>query len=312
MSYLCVDGGQTKTAVSLLDEEGRTMESWREGPLTTPSRPGAADNLRAVVRSACEELGRRLGRSAGAAPDAVCLSLTGYQEGDVFVPSLVREEVQKAVPYLQRIHVIPDYVGNWAAATGGEPAIMVLSGGGAIAYGRDASGASARAGGWGHLLGDEGSGYWIGLEAIKMVFLARDGMVPGTGLQDELMGRFVATDHGDLLTRMYSGEISEPEIAGLVPLVDSLARRGDETSLRILKRAAAHLVELAVTILEELGELPVYLSGGVWNVPAIDEHFRRLLLEAGYDAEVSRGKGEPWEGIFMVAKGGIPYQGTVP
>jgi len=71
----------------------------------------------------------------------------------------------------------PDYVGNWAAATAGEPAIMVLSGGGAVAYGRDASGHSARSGGWGHLLGDEGSGYWIGLEAIKMVFRAHDGMV---------------------------------------------------------------------------------------------------------------------------------------
>src|SRR5215218_2751229 len=107
MSYLCVDGGQTKTAVSLLDEEGKTLESWREGPLTTPSKPGAADNLRAVVRSACEELGRRLERSGGAAPEAACLSLTGYHEGDEFVPPLVKEEARKVVPNLERIHVIP-------------------------------------------------------------------------------------------------------------------------------------------------------------------------------------------------------------
>src|SRR5919112_1518793 len=266
MSYLCVDGGQTKTEVSLLDEEGKTLESWREGPLTTPSQPGAADNLRAVVRSACEELGRRLERSGGAAPEAACLSLTGYHEGDEFVPPLVKEEARRVVPDLERIHVVPDYVGNWAAATAGEPAIMVLSGGGAVAYGRDSSGYSARSGGWGHLLGDEGSGYWIGLEAIKMVFRAYDG---------------------------------------LVPVVDALARRGDETSMRIMERAAAHLIELAVVLLEQLGELPVFLSGGVWNAVAMDENFRRLLDEAGHNVEVSRGRGEPWEGIFMVAQGGI-------
>jgi N-acetylglucosamine kinase-like BadF-type ATPase len=305
MSYLCVDGGQTKTAVSLLDEEGKTIESWREGPLTTPSKPGAADNLRAVVRSACEELGRRLERSGGAAPEAACLSLTGYHEGDEFVPPLVKEEARRVVPDLERIHVVPDYVGNWAAATAGEPAIMVLSGGGAVAYGRDSSGHSARSGGWGHLLGDEGSGYWIGLEAIKMVFRAHDGMEPKTALEGELMQRFEVAHVRDLMNKVYSGGISEPEIAGLVPLVDALARQGDETSMRIMERAAAHLMELALVLLEQLGELPVFLSGGVLNAVAMDENFRRLLDEAGHNVEVSRGRGEPWEGIFMVAQGGI-------
>ena len=75
--------------------------------------------------------------------------------------------------------------------------------------------------------------------------------------------------------------------------------------MRTIERAAAHLMELAVVLLEQLGELPVYLSGGVWNVAAVDEISRRLLAGAGHDVEVSRGKGEPWEGIFMIAKGGI-------
>ena len=305
MIYLCVDGGQTKTAVSLLDEEGKTIEFWSEGPLTTPSKPGAADNLRAVVRSACEELERRLERSAGAYPDAACFSLTGYHEGDELVPLLVREGVQEAIPDLERIHVIPDYVGNWAAATEGEPGIMVLSGGGAVAYGRNASGASAKVGGWGHLLGDEGSGYWIGLEAIKVVLRARDGVVPKTQLEEELMVRFQVDCERDLLNKVYSGNIAEEQIAGLVPLVDSLARRGDEAAIRIMERAAAHLMELGVVMLEKLGKLPIYLSGGVWNAPAVAENFKRLLAHSGHGVEVLRSKGEPWEGILLIAKGGI-------
>jgi len=120
-----------------------------------------------------------------------------------------------------------------------------------------------------------------------------------------VLERFEAAHARELLNKVYSGVISEPEISGLVPVVDALARQGDETSMRIVERAAAHLMELAVVLLEQLGELPVYLSGGVWNASARDEHFRRVLVEAGYEVEVSRGKGEPWEGIFVIAKGGI-------
>lgn len=301
MSYLCVDGGQTKTAVSLLNREGRTIESWRERPLTTPSRPGAADNLRAVVRGLCEESRRR----SPEAPEAACFSLTGYDEGDGAVMRLVKEEVRGALPDLERVHVVPDYVGNWAAATGGEPGIMVLSGGGAVAYGRNASGDSLKLGGWGHLLGDEGSGYWIGLEAIKAVFRARDGMIPETELEGRIMEQFEASDDRDLLNRVYSGEISEATIAGLVPLVVSLADGGDDAAARIMDRAAAHLAELGVAMLERLGKLPVHLSGGVFRALAMTKRFERLIHESGHTVEVSRSEREPWEGIFRISRGGI-------
>lgn len=305
VSYLCVDGGQTKTAVSLLDEEGKTIESWRAGPLTTPSKPGAADNLRRVVRGVCEELLRRLEHSAGAPPEAACFSLTGYREGDEIVPPLVREEVRKVIPDFEEVHVIPDYLGNWAAATAGEPGIMIISGGGAVAYGRNASGDSAKVGGWGHLLGDEGSGYWIGLSAIKTTLRARAGMAPRTKLEEQVMETLQVHDDRELLENAYSGGISASEIAGLVPLVTSLARQGDEPAARIMEQAAAHLVELGVAMLARLGELPIYLSGGVWNVPAMVENFRRLLIEAGHAVEISRSKGEPWEGIFLIAREGL-------
>lgn len=230
MSYLCVDGGQTKTAVSLLDEDGRTVESWKEGPLTTPSKPGAADNLRAVVRRACEELERRLERRPAEVPEAACFSLSGYLEradgtpptageGRVPVPSLVGETVGEYFPGMARVHTIPDYVGNWAAATRGEPGIMVLSGGGTVAYGRDASGNSLRVGGWGHLLGDEGSGYWIGLEAIRAALRSWAGTAPRTALEESLMTKFRVDEDRQLIEKVYSGDIPDAEIAGLVPLV---------------------------------------------------------------------------------------------
>lgn len=315
MSYLCVDGGQTKTEASLLDEDGLTVESWKEGPLTTPSKPGAADDLRAVVRRACEELERRLTRRSLAPPEAACFSLTGYLEradgapptaveGRVPVPALVEETVVEHFPEMARVHTIPDYVGNWAAATGGAPGIMVLSGGGTVAYGRDASGKSLRVGGWGHLLGDEGSGYWIGLEAIRAALRSWAGTAPKTDLEEALTTKFRVGEDRQLIEKVYSGDIPDAEIAGLVPLVDSLAERGDDVAARILGAAAAHLAGMGAAMLAGLGELPVHLSGGVFRAAGMEERFRRLLREAGHGAEVFPRSVEPSEGILLIAKGG--------
>ena len=304
MIYLCVDGGQTKTAVSLLDAEGNTVEFWEEGPLTTPSKPEAEDNLRKVVQSAAEECNRRVSHLGSGSPEAACFSLTGYLEQDDTVPSIVREELEKILPGLERVHTIPDYVGNWAAATGGEPGVMIISGGGSVVYGRDDSGSSVRVGGWGHLLGDEGSGYWIGLEAIKAALRSWVGIISKTELEERLMEQFGVNDDLEFLGAVYSGEISEAQIAGLVPLVVSSSNEGDGTSERILEEAARHLADYCSAVLGQLGALPVYPSGGVFKARDIQERFVRFLGETGHDVEVHFTSAEPSEGIFLIARGG--------
>lgn len=319
MNYLCVDGGQTKTDVSLLDEEGRTIESWQEGSLTTPSKPGATDNLHDVIRSACGESKRRLESESAEPLQAACFSLTGYlehysglatpvEEGGVRIPELVEKTARRYLPVVQTVHTIPDYVGNWAAATRGEPGIVLLSGGGTVAYGRNEAGDSLRVGGWGHLLGDEGSGYWIGLTAIKMALRSQAGILPKTELEMLLERRFRVEEDRQILEKTYSGTISDGEIADLVPLVDALAREGDAVASAILDEAADYLVKMGAAMLEGLGELPIHLSGGVFNSAGIEECFRRGLREAGYSTEVLSRSVEPAEGIFLIAKGEIARQ----
>ena len=304
MIYLCADGGQTKTAISLLDETGHLLESWQEEPLTTPSKPGAEENLRKVVRSATEECRRRLPQLEGGELEAACFSLTGYLEQDDTVPSVVREEFDKVLPGLTRVHTVPDYVGNWAAATGAEPGIMIISGGGSVVYGRDATGNSLRVGGWGHLLGDEGSGYWIGLEAIKAAMRSWAGVDRKTVLEEHVMEKFGVGDDLQLLGAVYSGEVSETQIAGLVPLVVSSAE-GDRESDRILEEAARQLAGYCSAVLDQLEVLPVYPSGGVFQAHDMQERFVRLLGETGYDVEVHFTSAEPSEGIFLIARRGI-------
>src|SRR5215216_5718223 len=181
-----------------------------------------------MVRELAEELRRRLARDGSQPPEVACFSLTGYLEGDELVPSIVQEEMRRVLPETEKIQTVPDYVGNWAAATRGEPGMVVISGGGAIAYGRTASGDSLRVGGWGHMLGDEGSGYWIGLEAIKVALRSWAGIIPKTLLEAHVLETLGAEDDRQVLSRVYSGSFSEADIADLVLLVTSLARDGDE------------------------------------------------------------------------------------
>jgi N-acetylglucosamine kinase-like BadF-type ATPase len=304
VTYLCVDGGQTKTAVVLLDDEGVRIHAWQTRPLTTPSRPGAIDDLRLIVRGLAEELRRRLARDGSQPPEVACFSLTGYLEGDELVPSTVSEEVRRILPETEKIRTVPDYVGNWAAATRGESGIVVISGGGAVAYGRTASGDSLRVGGWGHLLGDEGSGYWIGLEAIKAALRSWAGIIPKTALETRVMEALGAEDDRQVLGRVYSGSFSEAEIAGLVLLVASLASN-DELSDRILDEAAYHLASMAEAVQKRLGELPIYLSGGVFGAATMPERFERALVRLGRDTTIMTVVPDPLDGVFLIARKGF-------
>jgi N-acetylglucosamine kinase-like BadF-type ATPase len=296
VSYVCIDGGQTRTAVFVQDEDGARMSSWEADPLTTPSKPGALEGLRAVVRGICEELERR--RSS---PRAMCFSLTGYLEGDDRIPVLVEEQVREILPGVERVHTVPDYVGNWAAATRGEPGVVVISGGGAVAYGRNAEGTSLRVGGWGHLLGDEGSGYWIGLEAIKAALGSWSGVSGKTPLEREIMEKFRSSTDLDLINEVYSGGTSDADIANLAPVV-AHAREGDGISSEILDRAARHLAKIAAAALDNLGDLPVYLSGGVFGAATMQERFEGTLLDLGHASAVATVAADPQEGIFLIAR----------
>lgn len=301
MTYLCVDGGQTKTRVALRDEDGGELHAWTAGPLTTPSKPGALENLRAVVADVAGELRRRTAEP----PEAACFSLTGYLQGEDVIPSLVGDEMRRVVPGIGRVRTVPDYVGNWAAATGGKPGVVAISGGGAVAYGRNVAGEQLRIGGWGHLLGDEGSGFWIGLEAAKAALKSRAGMIPKTALGNDVLVALGVADDGELLKEVYSGAASDAEISGLVPLVVERALEGDGASGEILDGAAGHLASMVRAALDGLGDrLPVFLSGGVFGAPTMRERFEAALAGSGA-ARVEAASSEPLDGIFVIAREGL-------
>lgn len=144
--------------------------------------------------------------------------------------------------------------------------VAVISGTGSIALGRDAQGTVVRAGGWGHILGDEGSGFGIGREALQCAVRAADGRGPATALLDSILKYWQLPTPESLLERVYP-TFDKTAIAALAPLVLALARAGDPVARRIEARAAHELAQAVMAVARRLGfvagPLPVAFSGGV-------------------------------------------------
>lgn len=147
------------------------------------------------------------------------------------------------------------------AAAGVEDGIAVISGTGSVAWGRHGT-RMARAGGWGYLLGDEGSGYWVAREAVRRTLCAAD-----RGAHAEQLGQLIAADCGlpdvtELLDHFYT-QTDRRYWAGRARVVFELAHAGDPTSRQIVDTAAGALTELATRVAGRLGiDGPVVLAGG--------------------------------------------------
>src|SRR3954470_4369435 len=170
------------------------------------------------------------------------------------------------------------------AAAGSRTGIVVISGTGSACWGRNAQGQVARAGGWGYLLGDEGSGYGVARDAVRHALRLLD-----RGKEPDLLARRLATAcglsrAGLLLDRFYA----QPERrswAQHAGLVFALAGAGDPASIRIVEKAADALAALVRTVGDRIGSLgPVVLAGGVaGHQPALKAGIRSRLALHGYD-----------------------------
>lgn len=185
--------------------------------------------------------------------------------------------------------------------------MVVISGGGSVAYGRNAAGQESRVGGWGHLLGDEGSGYWIGLEAARAALRSSAGVIPLTTLERAVWASLEVADSGELTQRVYSGAVTDRDLALLVPVVEREAAGGDEAARGILDRAAGHLFALVRAAVARLGPLPVYPSGGAFRVEGLRERFERLASGAGLEVRLAREGSDPMDGLLIIARHGPAY-----
>lgn len=183
--------------------------------------------------------------------------------------------------------IVSDARSALAGATGCKPGVVIISGTGSIAYGENASGEKARAGGWGWRLGDEGSGYTIGNNALIAALRAYDRSGPETILTDMILNYLGLSQAEDVIDWTYDPMREPRHFAALVPLVKEAENKGDLVATRIMSEAGAQLGSVAQAVIRRLrltGDFPVACCGGVFKQPnRYNEFFEETVRDAAPD-----------------------------
>jgi glucosamine kinase len=276
---LGVDGGATKTLAAVLDLEEGAVHLGHGGP-SNEDAVGAGSAVQALLAAAEQAIA-----AAGIAADrlgAAVLAIAGTDTAAI--ASSVRSA--RTDSWL----VVNDVVAAWATVTGGGPGVAVISGTGSNVFGVGPDGRGWRAGGWGHLLGDEGSGYWLGIESIKAALRDREASGPATALSDAAPAFFGAGSVEALASSVYSKPLTKGEIAALAAETARLAGEGDAVARGLYERGAAELgVQIAAVVGQTglTGSFPVGLIGSAFKAGevfvepltrAIHEHSPQALV----------------------------------
>ena len=297
MHVLGIDAGGTKTVCLLADEHGAIVSEAR----------GAGANLHAAGELAVEKVLHEVIEATigdrSVTPAAVCLGIAGVDRED---EAQTVRAIMRRLGYRSRAVVVNDALIALVSAAGDAPGVVVIAGTGSIVYGRNTLGESARAGGWGHMIGDEGSGYWIGREALSAVMRAADGRGPGTDLTAALLDELEIADISRLPGIVYDRAQPRMAVAALGPLVQRVSDAGDAVATRILERAAEELVLAARSVtsrLEMRGEaFGFHLAGSVFRVvPWLVAELSRRLVEVAPRSRVSILDVEPAIGAVRLA-----------
>lgn len=305
---LGIDAGGTKTVCQLADQQGTVIAEAR----STGANLQAVGELEVekVLHQVMEEaLGDREVR-----PSAICLGIAGVDRPD---DAAVVRGIMKRIGYKARVLVVNDALVALEAGAPGQPGVVIISGTGSISYGRNAQGMAARSGGWGYVLGDEGSGYWIGRAALRAVLRAADRRGPATTLTPLLLEHFDVDRPQALIHEIYHSNLKPAAIGGLAQCVHQAFARGDEVAIGILRGAANELEASAMSVarrLDLVGETFAFiLAGGIFKAgPWLkDELSRRLPLTAP-GSTVRMLEGEPASGAVRLALQEVTGAATVP
>jgi glucosamine kinase len=278
--FLGIDGGGSKTTCVVGDEVA-VLARVATGPsnINRVGETRARESLHEAIRQACA--------TANINPRQVqraCLGVAGV--GNEETARAVRKMVAEIMP--AEIEVVGDMQIALEAAFGGGPGVIVIAGTGSIAYGRDAQGRIARAGGWGFAVSDEGSAHWIGRSAVSALLRAIDqsAELRRTPEASPLWGELKAAWKLSSLEALVREANSRRDFAVLLPAVMAAADAGDELARQVLAKAGRELGQLAAVVTRALFNengavtVPLGMVGGVFA--------HSLLVRKDFLDEVTR------------------------
>ncbi len=307
-----VDGGGTKTEFALLDYSGNVISQAR-GESTNYQVIGGK-KLKQELLKGFDTVMNNSNVPAGKI-EHVFLGLAGAgRESD-------RKEIITLfddTEFNKKITVDSDAMVALAGAFGTGAGIIIISGTGAICFGKNNEGKIVRSGGWGYLLGDEGSGYFIGREAIIAALKDLDGRGEKTLLRQRLEKHFNLTSIDQIIPHIYQNRIDRVAIAELAPIVFDQAKQGDMIAEEIIRNASKELGVLAKAVAQQLNfesdEIKVALIGSIFRQKEmLINEISKELYEISWNVEISDPMLPPQYGAALLAlqKSGVEIKETL-
>ena len=260
--YLGIDGGGSKTAALVTDENGAARGR---------GLAGGSNHLRVGIETATRNIERAVNIAlveSGIAIREIEYAYCGIAGSDH--PEHHERVVDSLKTFFPRGNFIVDTDARIAltGAVGFGSGVVIIAGTGSVAFGRNEQGAECRAGGWGPILGDEGSAYAIGCDGLTAVLRAHDGRGPKTALTDLLCREHGMCDPADLPRYIYAATTHADDIARYGTMVMEAAKEGDAVAQAIVDRAAFDLAECVIAVARRLNiaaeSFPVAYVGGAF------------------------------------------------
>jgi glucosamine kinase len=291
---LGVDGGATKTLAAVLDLQEQAIHLGHGGP-SNQDAVGAQAAVQALLGAADEALGQ-----AGIGTEQIGAAVLAVAGTDT---AAIAAHVRAA--RTEAWIVVNDVVGAWATATRAAPGVGVIAGTGSNVFGVGRDGSAWRAGGWGHLLGDEGSGYWLALQSLEAALRDREASGPETALSDALPVFFEQPSVEAVASLVYSKPLTKSEIAAFASETCRIAQAGDPVAIELYARGAHELAGQIAAVIKQTGlsgVFPVGLIGGAWKAGSVYlEPLELSVHEHAPEALVERVSMAPVSGSLLLA-----------
>ena len=300
--FLGVDGGATSTALAMCDREGRVLGIGRGGPSNHILAPGGEERARSAVLNALNGALAAAGLDRPAF-EAAHFGMTGISRDSE--PARAFAAVVGPLLTARIMRIESDASVALAGALACRPGVVVIAGTGSVSLGRDPQGQEARAGGWGYLFGDEGSGFALGLGGVRAALHAHDGTGPSTVLETEIPRQF-GRSLGEIPLLFYESRIRRPEIAALASAVTAAAAAGDPVAVSLVNTGAEGLAAIAAAVVRRLtwpdGTAAVAPVGGVFKAgPVILAPLKAAIASRAPSAVLVPPRFEPAVGALLLA-----------
>lgn len=296
MYIVGIDGGGTKTKGYISDNNGNILASatGMSSNYLSAGETVAKESLNDVITTLCNNSNTTLDEI-----EIISLGLAGAGRAK---DREIIKNIIKEIGINGHIIINDDAYISLIGAHGKRKGIITVSGTGSISLGLNSSGEKHRTGGWGHILGDEGSGYYFAREGLMAIVKSYDGRGRSTKIQDKILNYLKLPSIDELIQYVYNNRDSKDKLSCLSKLVIEAAEENDEIAVQIIKKGIYELIEMTTVLTNKLDEpLDVALAGGTFeNSKYMREMFIRELSKTNSELRVIDNKFNSGIGAVMV------------